>query len=191
MYLVWLQAIVYYSSFDNEYATLDNCPDLASSPSDGLQSVVSLEQNEEGCNELGLNLSTENRARHRCESVSSEVMGSDDSNTSITVEDLEIPSILQMNAKQSELPPLKHFYFYQGNKSFQFIIIVQMVITIQWGISCNVRALKKLIIAHLVRKFHASYKPYYRILLTVSKQRSHRFHVERFSCNELECKKDA
>lgn len=158
-----MQAIVYYSSFDNEYCTLNNSPDLASSPSDGLQSVVSLEQIEEGCNELGLNVTTENRARHRCESVGSEVMGSDDSTTSITVEDLEIPSILQMNAKQSELPPLKHFYFYQGKK-FQFIIIVQMVITIQKGISCNVRALKKLITAHPVRKFHAFYKSYYIIV---------------------------
>jgi hypothetical protein len=145
-----LQAIVYYSAFDNEYSTLNNSPDLASSHSDGPQSAVSLEQNEEDYNELGLKLSAENRARHRHESVSSEVMESDDSNTAITVEDLEI----KMNAKQSELPPLKHFYFYQGKKSFQFIIIVQMVITIQWGISCNVKALKKLIIDHL-RKFHA------------------------------------
>lgn len=108
------QAIVYHSAFDNEYFTLDNSPDLASSPSDVHQSVAPLEQNEEGCSESGLKLSAENRDRCRYESVSSEGMESDDSNTAITVEDLEIPSVLQTNTRQSEIPPLKHFYFYQA-----------------------------------------------------------------------------
>jgi hypothetical protein len=115
--------MVYHSAFDNEHFALDNSPDLASSPSDVHQSVVPLEQNEEDCRELGLKLSGENKGRRRYESVSSEGIGSDDSNTAITVEDLEIPSVLQTNTRQSEIPPLKHFYFYQGKESFQFTII--------------------------------------------------------------------
>jgi hypothetical protein len=116
-----LQAIVYHSAFDNEYFTLDNSSVLASSPSDVHQSVVPLEQNE-GCSQWGLTLSSENRSRYNCESVSSEGIGSDDINTAITVEDLEAPFILQTNTRQSEIPPLKHFYFYQGKESFYFII---------------------------------------------------------------------
>jgi hypothetical protein len=116
-----LQVIVYYSAFDNEYLVLDNSSDLASSsPSDVHQSVVPLEQNEEGCSQSGFKLSSEERDRYRYESVSSERMGSDDSNTAITVEDLEV---LQMNTRQSEIPPLKYFYFYQGKESVYFTII--------------------------------------------------------------------
>lgn len=121
--LVLFQAIVYLSAFDNEYFALDNSPDLASLPSDMHESVVPQEQNEEGCSQSGLKLSSENRDRHRYESVSSEGMGSDDINTAITVEDLEVPIILQTNTSQSEVPPLKHFYFYQGKESFYFTVI--------------------------------------------------------------------
>jgi hypothetical protein len=135
---MWLQAIIYHSAFDNEYSAVDNSLDLASSTSDDNQPVVPLEQNEEGCIESGLKLSTDNRDRRRYVSVSSDGLGSDDGNTAITVEDLEIPTVLQTNTWQSDVPPLKHFYFYQGKELFQFIIIVQTVTTIQLGISCNV-----------------------------------------------------
>jgi hypothetical protein len=114
-----LQAIIYNSSFDDEYAALVSSAVLAPLPSDESQPVMLLEQNESS-EESSLKLSTENRTRCRYESVSSEGVGSDDGNTTITVEDLEIPTNLQMNTGQSEVRPLKHFYFYQGRESFFF-----------------------------------------------------------------------
>lgn len=114
---------MYNSAFDNEYFALDNSSDLASSPSDVYQSVVPLEQNEEGCSQSGLKFSSENTDGYRYERVSSEGMGSDDSNTAITEEDFEVPIVLQTNTRQSEILPLKHFYFYQGKEPFCFTII--------------------------------------------------------------------
>jgi hypothetical protein len=78
---------------------------------------VLLEQNEEISKESALELSKENMDRCRYESVSSEGMGSDDGNMAITVEDLEIPTMTHADIKQSGVPPLKHFYFYQGMDS--------------------------------------------------------------------------
>jgi hypothetical protein len=115
--LVWLQDVVYHSAFDNLYSSLDNFPDTPSLPSHEHPPAMLLEQNEEISNESALELSKENKDRCRYESVSSEGMGSDDGNMAITVEDLEIPTMTPTDIKQSGVPPLKHFYFYQGMDS--------------------------------------------------------------------------
>jgi len=96
-----LQDVVYHSAFDNLYSSLDNSPDTPSLPS----------------KESALELSKENMDRCRNESVSSEGMGSDDGNMAISVEDLEIPTMTHTDIRQSGVPPLKHFYFYQGMDS--------------------------------------------------------------------------
>jgi hypothetical protein len=116
-----LQDIIYNSAFDNECAASDNSPNLTSLPSDESQSSVVVEQNESS-DESSLKSSAENRDRCCYESVSSEGLGIDDCNTAITVEDLEIPTNLQTNSRQSEGRPVKHFYFYQGRESFLFTI---------------------------------------------------------------------
>ncbi|KDR09385.1 RING finger protein 10 [Zootermopsis nevadensis] len=106
--------VVYNSAFDDDYAALDNSPILTSLPSDENQSLMALEQNA-SCNEPScLKLSGENTDRCRYESVSSEGMSSDDGNTAFRVEDLEIPTNLQVHTRQSEVQPVKHFYFYQA-----------------------------------------------------------------------------
>lgn len=115
--LVQLQDVVYHSAFDNLYSLLDNSPDTPSLPSHEHPPAVLLEQNEEISKDSALELSKENKDRCRYESVSSEGMGSDDGNMGITVEDLEIPTMTHTDIKQSGVPPLKHFYFYQGMDS--------------------------------------------------------------------------
>lgn len=118
-----MQDVVYNSAFDDDYAALDNSPILTSLPSDENQSLMALEQNA-SCNEPScLKLSGENTDRCRYESVSSEGMSSDDGNTAFRVEDLEIPTNLQVHTRQSEVQPVKHFYFYQGKESILFTII--------------------------------------------------------------------
>ena len=79
--------------------------------------MVLLEQNEEISKESALELSKENKDRCRNESVSSEGIWSDDGNMAISVEDLEIPTMTHTDIRQSGVPPLKHFYFYQGMDS--------------------------------------------------------------------------
>jgi len=79
--------------------------------------MVLSEQNEEISKESALELSKENKNRCHYESVSSEGMGSDDGNMTISVEDLEIPTMTHTDIRQSGVPPLKHFYFYQGMES--------------------------------------------------------------------------
>jgi hypothetical protein len=106
--------VVYHSAFDNLYSSLNNSPDTASLPSNEHPPAVLLEQNEEITKESALELSKENKDRCRYESVSSEGMGSDDGNMAISVEDLEIPTMTHTDIRQSGVPPLKHFYFYQG-----------------------------------------------------------------------------
>lgn len=106
--------VVYHSAFDNLYSSLDNSPDTPSLPSKEHPPVVLLEQNEEISKESALELSKENKDRCRFESVSSEGMGSDDGNMAISVEDLEIPTMTLTDIRQSGVPPLKHFYFYQA-----------------------------------------------------------------------------
>ena len=109
--------MVYHSAFDNLYSSLDNSPDAPSLPSKEQPPVVLLEQNGEISKESALELSKENMDRCRNESVSSEGMGSDDGNMAISVEDLEIPAMTLTDSRQSGVPPLKHFYFYQGMDS--------------------------------------------------------------------------
>jgi len=105
---------------------MDNSTDVASSPSYENQPVMPLEQDEGSSNKSCLKLSPESRDRYRCESMSSEGLGSDDdNNAAITVEDLEIPTVLHTNTRHSGVPPLRHFYFYQGKVPFMFTIIVQ------------------------------------------------------------------
>jgi len=121
--------VVYHSAFDNLYYSLDNSPDTPSLPSKEHPPVVLLEQNEDISKEPALELSKENKDRCRNESVSSEGIGSDDGNTAISVEDLEIPTMTHTDIRQSGVPPLKHFYFYQGMGSF-FLLIQQTVHTL-------------------------------------------------------------
>ena len=101
-----LQTRIYHSAFDNEYVTAS---DIASSPEmstgipeEMLQAMISNSDEP----------STETKERERYESVSSEGFGSDDGNTAITAEDLEIQT--PHASDNTGTPAVKHFYFYQG-----------------------------------------------------------------------------
>lgn len=109
--------MVYHSAFDNLYSSLDNSHDTPSLPSEEHPPTVLLEQNEKISMESALEQSKQNKDRCRYESVSSEGMGSEDGNMAISVEDLEIPTMTHTDIRQSGVPPLKHFYFYQGMDS--------------------------------------------------------------------------
>ena len=117
LHLVLLQDIFDDSAIDNLYHALDNPPDTPYLPSNDNQPAGPLEQNELVSKGSALELCAENKDRCRYESVSSEGVGSDDGNTAISAEDLEIPTVTQTDIRPAGVPPLKHFYFYQGNDS--------------------------------------------------------------------------